>query len=93
MIHTLPDLITVLGNKRNVVKLLDPQLAFDEALPQPWLNYWHGDDYYTVLHGTVWAYPKGFIMGLPCPVTQEAAELIRKREEKVINPTHLQASN
>ena len=69
-----------LGGKAEVVKMMYPGLTFDTALPQLWLDNWTGKEYGAVLFGTVWAYPKGYLMGLPFPVTEEANHLVRGRE-------------
>jgi len=68
-------------NKSRLAHMLYPDLTFDSALPQLWLNHWDGREYRSVLTGTVWAYPKEEAnFGLPFPVTEEANHLIRSRE-------------
>jgi hypothetical protein len=76
------EFFNIFGRKAVYVSIVCPDLTFDNALPQGWLDHWQNNqiDYSTVLFGTVWAYPEGHLFGLPFPVTQEAEELIKRRD-------------
>ena len=73
--------VNALGGKAQVAQLYAPELTFDTALPQDWLDHWTGSDYDNVRMGTVWAYPKGHLFGLPFPVSDKAWFLLSKRED------------
>ena len=57
--------------KGDLIAQANIQVPFDPALPQDWVNL-------TTERGfdprgqVVWAYPQGYIFGLPMPLTQEA---------------------
>ncbi len=61
--------------KGDLIALVNPQVTFDTALPQDWVDeatYLGFDPRAQV----VWAYPKGSCWGMPMPLTAEArAEL------------------
>ena len=68
--------------KGDLIDLLNPQAAFDTALPQDWVNL-------TTARGfdprgqVVWAYPRGTLFGLPMPLTQEARSALIGLHERI----------
>lgn len=57
--------------KGDLITLVAPQVAYDITLPQDWV------DHITNLGfdprgQVVWAYPHGYVFGMPMPVTEEA---------------------
>ena len=57
--------------KGDLIDLLNPQAAFDTALPQDWVNHIISQGF-DPRGQVVWAYPKGTVWGLPMPLTEEA---------------------
>lgn len=66
--------------KGDLIELVAPAVTYDTALPQGWVN--HVTDLGFDPRGQViWAYPQGYICGMPMPLTAEArAELYRLKE-------------
>ena len=68
--------------KGDLIDLLDPQVPFDPTLPQDWVNH-------TTKLGfdprgqVVWAYPQGYIFGLPMPLTHEARSALIGLGERI----------
>lgn len=57
--------------KGDLIDLLNPQVTFDTALPQDWVNHITKMGF-DPRGQVVWSYPKGTVFGLPMPLTQEA---------------------
>ena len=57
--------------KGDLIDLLNPQVTFDTALPQDWVNHIISQGF-DPRGQVVWAYPKGTVWGLPMPLTEEA---------------------
>jgi len=57
------------ATKEEAARLLYPGLVFDTALPQDWVNQF--SEVFDVRPHFVWGYPKGYIFGIPVPVTAE----------------------
>ena len=54
-----------------LIDLVDPRVAYDIALPQDWVNHITNLGF-DPLGQVVWAYPHGYVWGLPMPLTEEA---------------------
>ena len=61
--------------KGDLIARVDPQVAYDIALPQDWVNHITilGFD---PLGQVVRAYPHGYIYGMPMPLTEEARKAL-----------------
>lgn len=57
--------------KGDLIARVAPQVTFDTALPQGWVNH-ITDRGFDPRGQVVWSYPKGTVFGLPMPLTQEA---------------------
>ena len=57
--------------KGALIDLVDPQVAYDIALPQDWVNHVTSLGF-DPRGQVVWAYPHGYIYGMPMPLTEEA---------------------
>lgn len=57
--------------KGDLIARVDPQVAYDIALPQDWVNHITNLGF-DPLGQVVWAYPHGYVWGLPMPLTEEA---------------------
>ena len=57
--------------KGDLIDLLNPQVPYDVALPQDWVNH-ITDRGFDPRGQVVWSYPKGTVFGLPMPLTEEA---------------------
>lgn len=64
---SLPDWTT----KGDLIARVDPQVPYDVALPQGWVNHITSLGF-DPRGQVVWAYPKGSIWGMPMPLTTEA---------------------
>ena len=82
--------------------LLLPEVEFDTALPQGWLdktargnrNWGHEETlrrYEVVRSGTVWAYRPGSILGVPYPLTAEAKGAILEGLDEETTKLHEQS--
>lgn len=58
--------------KYDLGKQLYPDLTFDTALPQPWVDMMVTGYYFDPRLCVVWGYPPGNAFGNPYPLTQEA---------------------
>ena len=56
--------------KGDLIARVDPQVAYDIALPQDWVNHITNLGF-DPLGQVVWAYPHGYVWGLPMPLTEE----------------------
>jgi len=62
-------------------KELFPDLIFDTALPQMWLNMFKDAEYDIVRAQTVWGYPPGeALFGLPYPLTHSAKQVLEHHD-------------
>ncbi len=66
--------------KGDLCQMVAPQVTFDVALPQGWVNHVTSQGF-DPRGQVVWAYPQGYVCGMPMPLTTEArAELYRLKE-------------
>lgn len=61
--------------KGDLIARLDPQVTFDTALPQDWVNLITARGF-DPRGQVVWAYPHGYIYGMPMPLTEEARKAL-----------------
>ena len=57
--------------KGDLITLVAPQVAYDTALPQEWVDRVTQKGF-DPRGQVVWAYPHGYIYGMPMPLTEEA---------------------
>ena len=57
--------------KGDLITLVAPQVAYDTALPQEWVDRMTGQGW-DPRGQVVWAYPHGYVFGMPMPLTEEA---------------------
>ena len=68
--------------KGDLIDLLNPQVPYDVALPQDWVNHITKTGF--DLRGkVVWAYPKGTVFGMPMPLTEEARSALIGLNERL----------
>jgi hypothetical protein len=53
-----------------------PNITYDTALPQEWVNAMQQEAEFDPRGCVVWGYPKGTVMGIPLPITREAADTL-----------------
>lgn len=70
--NDLPNYIT----KGELAKQLYPELTYDTALPQGWVDAVTTSSF-DPRGCVVWGYPKGSCLGAPYPLTVEADEALR----------------
>ena len=68
--------------KGDLIALVSPQVPFDPTLPQDWVNL-ITDRGFDPRRQVVWAYPHGYIFGLPMPLTQEARTALIGLHERI----------
>ena len=75
-----PDFESVVGlDKSRQAGKLYPDLTFDSALPQPWVDEMLRVYEFDVREHFVWGYPSGSFIGGPFPVTQIGADWLEER--------------
>lgn len=57
-----------------------PNIAFDGALPQEWVNAAREEDRFDVRGNFVWGYPDGSVIGFPLPITHEGASYLYEQK-------------
>ena len=68
--------------KGDLIDLLDPQVPYDIALPQGWVDD-VTDRGFDPRGQVVWAYPQGTLWGLPMPLTVEARAALIELNERL----------
>lgn len=81
---TLPTLSSLPSwtTKGDLIDLLNPQVTFDTALPQDWVNHITKMGF-DPRGQVVWAYPRGTLFGLPMPLTEEARTALIGLHERI----------
>lgn len=66
--------------KGDLINQVDPQVAYDTALPQEWVDRVTRKGF-DPRGQVVWAYPHGYICGMPMPLTEEARRTLHVLQE------------
>lgn len=64
----------------DLITLVAPQVAYDTALPQEWVDRVTQKGF-DPRGQVVWAYPHGYIYGMPMPLTEEARQALHLLQE------------
>ena len=64
--------------KDQAAKRLWPDITYDCALPQPWVDAARDVDGFDVRPHFVWGYPPGSVFGRPLPLSDEGKAYLRR---------------
>ena len=76
---SVDEFLSTMETVGNLAKRLYPDVTFDTAMPQYWVDTMQRDYHFDPRGQVVWGYPNGSIFGIPLPLTREALTFLTEK--------------